>query len=218
MSAHPAPQTPLQILIRKSDAAALSAALEIPATVRVFDQYADEGVAALLDELDVFVTTMFRPAWLGQRKSRLRLIHCPGAGMEGIDLAAVPPGCQVCNVYGHEYAIAEYVFMTMAALNRRLFQADRQLRAGDWGDRSRMLPELRQRTLLIVGLGHIGAELARWGRFLGMRVTAVTRSGSAKLAAAHALDAIGPPQELQAFLGGADFVVVAVAQNPERSG
>ena len=37
------------------------------------------------------------------------------------------------------------------------------------------LPELRGRSLLVLGSGHIGQELVRWGQFLGMNVTVLTR-------------------------------------------
>ena len=40
----------------------------------------------------------------------------------------------------------------MLALNRELFQIDRGLRHGDWGDRTPQR-ELRDRTVAVVGLG-----------------------------------------------------------------
>ncbi len=66
------------------------------------------------------------------RPERLRLLQLPSAGYDGIDFAVVPAGAVVCNCFGHEDAIAEYV---MAALLQRtvpLTDADRRLREGDW--------------------------------------------------------------------------------------
>ena len=43
------------------------------------------------------------------RPDRARLFHAPAAGTDGIDMRCLPPACTVCNCFGHEYAIAEYV-------------------------------------------------------------------------------------------------------------
>ena len=39
-----------------------------------------------------------------------------------MDTEAVPKGATICNVFGHEPAIAEYVIMTMLVLTHRLFE------------------------------------------------------------------------------------------------
>jgi phosphoglycerate dehydrogenase-like enzyme len=44
------------------------------------------------------------------------------AGLDLLDTAAVPKGVTVCNVFGHEQPIAEYVIMTM--LGRAPDEAD----------------------------------------------------------------------------------------------
>ena len=64
---------------------------------------------------------------------RLRLVHTPGAGTDGLDFAAIPPRVAVCNVFGHEAAIAEYTLLAMLALNRGLFfdSAGRHLRVDE---------------------------------------------------------------------------------------
>ena len=131
-----------------------------------------------------------------------------GAGYDGIALDAVPAGCQVANVYGHDYGIAEYAFMTMAALNRELFQADAALRQGQW--HGGPLRELRGRHVLIVGLGRIGREVARWAHFVGMHASAVTEHPSEERRQAAGLARIGSLADLADFATTADFVVIAV--------
>src|ERR1700674_2358202 len=66
---------------------------------------------ALVDDLDVLIASRFGPAE-GERL-RFRLLQVPGAGLDRIDLAAVPPEATVCNAYEHEGPIAEYVFNAM---------------------------------------------------------------------------------------------------------
>ena len=47
----------------------------------------------------------------------VRLYHAPGAGTDAIDAALLPAHSALCNCFGHEGAIAEYV---MTALLMRL--------------------------------------------------------------------------------------------------
>ena len=63
---------------------------------------------------DVIIGTRFDATM--PRPQALRLFHVPGAGYDSVDLDALPAGVTVCNCFGHEHAIAEYV---MAALLRR---------------------------------------------------------------------------------------------------
>lgn len=209
--------SPLRILITKRFAAKLKAALDIPHVLTTFAEETPEEIASLLTQTDVFVTSIFKAGWLPDGPIPLRLIHLFGAGTDGIDFSAIPPGCTVCNVYGHERGIAEYVFMMMAVLNRDLFTDDAALRQGYWSDRSDRR-ELHGRNLFIVGLGRIGGKVARWGHFVGMHVSGVTRLPSPERAQSLGLDAIGGSDELDAYLPQADFVVVTVPDTPETRG
>jgi phosphoglycerate dehydrogenase-like enzyme len=67
-------------------------------------------------------------------------------------------------------------------------------------------------------LGRIGSEVARWGRFVGMHVSGITRSPSPERAQALGLDALDGPDELDSYLAQADFVVVALPHTPETRG
>ncbi|MCC6792747.1 MAG: hypothetical protein IT336_13730, partial [Thermomicrobiales bacterium] len=178
----------------------------------------DEDVAPLMAGADVLVTGRFSRA-MGDAAGKLRLIQTPGAGLNGIDFSAVPEDVAVCNVYGHERGIAEYAFMTMAALNRDLFGLDRRLRIGDWRDYlGGPLRELQGRTVAIVGLGRIGAEIARWAAFLKMRAIAVTRTPDPVKRETLGLARIAGMDQLHAVLGEADFVVLAVPLDTRTRG
>ncbi len=175
------------------------------------------AVIAGLAGADAFVTWGFRSEWLNGGGHTLRLIQLLSTGTDKVDLDNLPPGITVSNLYGHEYAIAEHVFMIMAALNRELMRADAKLRQGDWGD-PKPLRELRGRTLVIVGLGHIGRELARWGQFYGMRMTGVTRRPERLSAAELGLQALGDLSDLPTFAQGADFLVTSLPETQETRG
>src|SRR5580698_161291 len=64
---------------------------------------------------------------------KLRLVQSVATGVELFDLASLPKGCAVCNAFGHETAIAEYVVMAMLALHHRFFQIAGEFRErGSW--------------------------------------------------------------------------------------
>ena len=63
---------------------------------------------------------------------QLQLFHVPGAGYDAVDLDAIPDSAVVCNCFGHEQAIAEYVMAALLERHVPLADADRQLRQGHW--------------------------------------------------------------------------------------
>jgi phosphoglycerate dehydrogenase-like enzyme len=189
--------------------------LTIPAEVVSIGSESGPDMAAAVRDADVLVNGAFLEEWAGTAP-QLRLVHAVGAGYDGIALDAVPSGCLVANVYGHDYGIAEYVFMTMAALNRELLQADAGLRSGEW--RGGPLRELRGRRVLIVGLGRIGREVARWARFIGMHVSAVTEHPTEERRAAADLDRLGAMTDLPDMVGDADFLVIAIPHAATTAG
>lgn len=204
------PLTPLRILIPELFAADLAAAMTIPHEIRVLQGQTDTEIARLLETTDVLVSGAYKAAWRPAGASALRLVHVSGAGIDGIDTSALPEGCQVCNVYGHERGVAEQAFLLMLALQKGLLPLDAALRCGNWTPQRPYLPELRDRTLLILGLGHIGRELVRWGSFLGMKITVLTRTAEPERAAGLDLERFGNLSELEQVLPTADFVVVAI--------
>jgi len=66
------------------------------------------------------------------RPERLKLFHVPGAGYDAVDLDAVPPSAVVCNCFGHEQAIAEYVMAALLVRHVPPADADSKLRRGEW--------------------------------------------------------------------------------------
>jgi hypothetical protein len=62
----------------------------------------------------------------GGRGSRPRR----AAGLDLLDTAAVPKGVTICNVFGHEPAMAEYIIMTMLVLTHRPIRGRDQVSHG----------------------------------------------------------------------------------------
>ena len=171
----------------------------------------------LLGRADAVVSIHFGKMWPPAPK--LKLLQVPGAGYDGIDLAALPAGVTLCNVFEHEPGVSEYTLLAMLEWCHRLGPADREMRAGTWTRSSRFggAPddELAGKTVVIVGLGRIGRAVARRARAFDMRVLAVNRSA----------DKTDPDVErvvgldrLHEMLGEADFVVLACALTPDTRG
>ena len=154
----------LTIATHAKFAAELARELTIPHQLKTFTDENDAAMAELLGKVDVLVWGAFKSAWKNPGVNALRVVHSTGAGTDGIEFAGLPAGCTVCNVYGHQWGVAEHAFLLMMALHKNLFGLDAALRQGNWTPQRPYLPELRGRHLLILGLGHIGQELVRWGK------------------------------------------------------
>jgi D-3-phosphoglycerate dehydrogenase / 2-oxoglutarate reductase len=75
--------------------------------------------------------------------------------------------------YG-DTAVAEHTIALMFAASRDIAAMDREVRVGTWVPHGGV--QLLGKTLGVIGLGGIGAEVARIGRGLGMKVIAWNRS------------------------------------------
>lgn len=180
------------------------------------DALATETERALFVNADVIVGNRFNASHPKPRN--LRLYHLPAAGYDGVDLTAVPSGAVVCNCFGHEPAIAEYV---MAALLQRaipIADADRRLRQGDWkwwaGAPERTHAEIAGSTIGILGFGHIGKAIAIRARAFGMQVHVANRSP----VASELVDRAYILSDLPDFWSSADAFVVTVPLVPETKG
>ncbi|MBJ7614392.1 MAG: hydroxyacid dehydrogenase [Candidatus Dormibacteraeota bacterium] len=184
-----------------------------PLQINVAPTSRDEDVCPLLGHALVVVSS----TWTQSMKAaapRVRLIQMPGAGWDKMDSSAVPDGVLVANCYEHESAIAEYVMMVALALSRRLIPADRALRADSWeyqfASGHPLYPELRGKTMGIVGMGRIGRAVAKLAAAFRMTSIAVDESVPDSEAARQIpVEWVGRPAELQKLLRRADYVVLA---------
>jgi hypothetical protein len=91
----------------------------------------DPSVSAeLIGRADAAVTIHYSKAW--PLAPNVRLLQVPGAGYDGIELAAIPAGVTLCNVFEHEPGVSEYALLAMLEWCHRLGPADREMRAGRW--------------------------------------------------------------------------------------
>jgi D-3-phosphoglycerate dehydrogenase len=106
--------------------------------------------------------------------TRLKVIGRAGVGVDNIDVAAaVARGITVVNSpFAASVSVAEHTLGLMLALAHHIAAADASLKQGRWDKRVFMGSELKGKTLGLLGIGHIGTEVAARARAFGMKVTA----------------------------------------------
>jgi phosphoglycerate dehydrogenase-like enzyme len=156
------------------------------------------------EEVEVLLTNVFPPGLLG-RCPRLRWVHLTSAGTDQLAGEALPGDLLVTtSAEVPARAVAEFVWMGILALAKQAPRLVDQQRARVW-----RLPDSRLvagTRLLLVGLGHIGSEIARRAAAFDVRVTAITRRAQPSPLAEEVL----PPEGLREAARRADHLVLAV--------
>jgi phosphoglycerate dehydrogenase-like enzyme len=172
--------------------------------------------AAALADADVLLTGAWRSGFPPAPK--LRLLQVPLAGTDGIDVSALPRGVTLCNAYGHEPALGEFAIMMMLAWRHRLFDIATSFREGSWSWSpmvgGAVRGEIGGQTVGVIGLGHIGREVAWRAAALGCRVLAVNRTLRDKPAS---VEHVFRWAEIDTMLGECDIVVLSCALTAETT-
>jgi phosphoglycerate dehydrogenase-like enzyme len=169
-------------------------------------------------DADILVSNHWRAEYPPAPK--LRLVQAVATGVDLFDLASLPKGAAVCNAYGHETAIAEYVVMTWLALHHRLLPISGEFRnrgswRTSWVESGAPHGEVRGSTLGIVGYGRVGREVARRAAPFGARILAANRSPRDP---DPCVERIYPLADLDRMLPECDTVALCTALGPETTG
>lgn len=110
---------------------------------------------------------------LGEAR-QLKIVGRAGVGVDNIDTeAATTRGILVVNSpTGNIVAAAEHTIAMLMALARHLPAASSSTKAGQWEKNRFIGVEVRNKTLGIIGLGKVGAEVTRRAQGLEMQVIA----------------------------------------------
>lgn len=149
---------------------------------------------------------------------QIKLVVRAGAGFNTIDVAAASRrGIYVSNCPGkNSIAVAELAFALMLALDRRIADNVIALRRGEWNKKEFSKARgLFGRTLGLVGVGKIGAEMIPRAQAFGMRVVAWSRSLTPERAAELGVEYKASPADVAR---AADIVSVHVALNADTRG
>jgi len=208
-------------LSRLSDEAA--AAIEAVAPgIRVLRAATREEAEGLVEQADVIYGTKLSGA-AAARARRLKWVHAPAAGVDRLlspELVASPV-VVTCSRGLHAHSLSEHAFALMLALARRLHDFEEDRRHRRWQRREGRV--LAGSTLLVVGLGAVGTEVARKGAAFGMRVLAIRRSPVRAApgepdASPAGVEEVAGPDSLRRMLGQADWVVLCVPLTAETRG
>lgn len=194
---------------------------------------APDAPAALREiaDADAFFGKLTPPLLAAAR--RLRWVQAATASLEHYvfpELVAHP--CVLTNMRGlFSDVIADHVMGYVLCFARNLHRYVRNQMAGRWApvggeagrptfaagpgvvtamDRAHL--HLADLTLGVVGLGQIGAEIARRAQAFGMRVVAVD---PVRATPPPGIAALWPPDRLPDLLAASDFVVIAAPHTPE---
>ncbi|MBA7705325.1 Hydroxypyruvate reductase [subsurface metagenome] len=148
--------------------------------------------------------------------NKLKVIGRAGAGVDNIDVkAASENGIVVMNTPGgNAGAVAELVMGFMFALARKIPLANSSMKSGKWEKKSFTGTELSGKTLGIIGIGFVGAKVARKAMALGLKVLAYDPFVPSEKASEMGVDMTG----LNELLEKSDFISVHVPKNEETGG
>ena len=130
-----------------------------------FEGEADDATLAQCQVLMAWPTRAGKEL-LGKMKS-LRMVQALSAGVDGLDFTSLPPTTQVySNAGAYTESVAEHAWGLLLGAAKGLHAR-----------RQRVVPrKLKGKTLLVVGCGAIGSEIARLAKSVGMNTVGVSRS------------------------------------------
>ncbi len=168
----------------------------ITVKILVSDPVSEQGIEILKKEFDVDIATGLAPAELIKRignyealivrsetqvtkdvitaGKKLKIIGRAGVGVDNIDVnAATQRGIIVVNApEGNTISAAEHTIALMLAMSRNIPQATASLKSKKWERKKFMGVEVRGKVLGIIGIGRIGAEVAKRAQGMEMNILA----------------------------------------------
>jgi glyoxylate reductase len=178
------------------------------------------GRAELLEKIDGADALLCSPhdridAEVFSRAGRLRVISTYSVGFDHIDVAeATRMGIYVTHTPDVlSGAVADIAWGLLLAASRHIVTGDRYVREGLWKPDSNLGfmigHDFQSKTLGIVGLGRIGAEVARRGKGFGMKILYFSRGRKPILEAELGAERV----DLDGLLSASDYVSVSLALN-----
>jgi phosphoglycerate dehydrogenase-like enzyme len=174
----------------------------------------EEELIRLAQDTEIIVCTRLSAVVVKNAK-KLKLIQKTGAGVDALPFDAIGDDIFVANTSGaNPVPLAEGAISLLLALARRVVQRHNTFPNID---RHRGT-ELRGKKVGIIGLGHIGVEIAKRLQAFEMKILALKRQKSTNLQGMMNLDFLGGPEDLDYVLSESDFIIVIVPLTPATRG
>ena len=190
---------------------------ELAPNVRIVAGLSGKEALARAEEADAIDAKYATPEFLA-KATKLRWVQVQSAGVDRY--ISIKPLMENDDIVlsnfraVHGPSIADHSMAMLLFLTRNLgFYADAQ-QEGKWkrGKAPKAAIALEGKTMLVVGLGGIGSEIAQRAHGCGMRVIGTRRSDSPS---ADYIEHVGKPDELLKMLPEADVVALAVPLTDE---
>jgi phosphoglycerate dehydrogenase-like enzyme len=162
-----------------------------------------------LANAEILLTQIAFPGRLLGEAPQLRWIQVMGAGADAL-VPHVPAGVRLSRFTGSlGTRMAEYAIAYVLAIAQRIPEVVRNQAARRWEPLA--LDGVRGKRLGVAGLGSVGAEVARLGAAIGMRV-----GGCSRRRPAHdVVEEWFSSSAFADFLGWADYVVLTLPATPQ---
>ncbi|MBR6013276.1 MAG: phosphoglycerate dehydrogenase [Selenomonadaceae bacterium] len=176
--------------------------------VEVRDKLSAEELLEIIPNFDALIVRSASKvtAEVMDRAKNLKIIGRAGVGVDNIDVkAATERGIIVINSPdGNTIAATEHTFAMMLAVSRNIPQANKVMHEGGWDRKKFVGVQLHSKTLGVIGLGRIGAGVAKRAQSFEMKVIAYDPFVSAERAESLGVKIV----ELEELFKTADFITV----------
>lgn len=173
----------------------------------IFDALGQTHVYSISSAKDELPKQYWGVDSLFERCPNILMLSTYGAGYDVCDLeAATRAGVAVVNqAGGNKEGVAEHALAMMLTVSKRIMEADRAIRRGGITDRDAFKgTELKDKTVGIIGIGHVGARVAELCKGLfNCRIVAYDPLLSAEEVAAKGAEKY---DSLHEMVAEADFV------------
>jgi len=148
----------------------------------------------------------------------VRWVQASGAGIgqlvHRMGYAERMPNTVITTASGvHARPLSEFVIMVMLMFSRNIFRIQEQQARKHW---ERLAgTDLAGRTLGIIGMGHIGVDVARMSRPFGLRIVGTKRQIAGIDPRSLSLDELYSPPDLDKVLRQAEFLVLCAPHTYE---
>ena len=183
-------------------------------SIEVVATFEEKEIAQHVTDADVIVCSP-RDFPSIETAKNLKWVHSFSAGMDRILTPQVKSSSIiVSNSSGiHATPIAEHIIGFMLVFTRRFFDTFRNQQKKVW-ERNDHLTELRDKNVLILGLGHIGTEAARLASCFGAHVFAIDSSTTKEKP--EFVEDLKTSEHLDEMLAKADFVALCLPYTKEN--
>ena len=176
--------------------------------VEVRDKLSAEELLEIIPKFDALIVRSASKvtAEVLNRAEKLKIIGRAGVGVDNIDVnAATERGIIVINSPdGNTIAATEHTFAMMLAVSRNIPQANKTMHEGGWDRKKFVGVQLHNKILGVIGLGRIGAGVAKRAQSFEMQVVAYDPFVSADRAESLGVKLV----ELEELFKTADFITV----------